>query len=266
MLIKKTIAAILVASAVSSSPANATGAVAGATEFTQIANNIILGESLVEQIAMVTQETLTATNTLNTYKTFLEDMMALPDDVMGSMLSLFTNDIGLYRNASSILSDAQSSTRELQGLYEMRYQDMLAMEQQGYNPQFYLSREMELARADDVAAKRLYEDMASVAESEQRLGAIAEMGKKAPQIASDIGGFQALAALAAAGATESAELNKTMREQMALDRNNEVLAAKNARFRMEQEKKRIEADKQAYDKLRQPVSKQSDYDLKPRKL
>lgn len=260
MLIKKTIAAILVASAVSSSPANATGAVAGATEFTQIANNIILGESLVEQIAMVTQETLTATNTLNTYKTFLEDMMALPDDVMGSMLSLFTNDIGLYRNASSILSDAQNSTRELQGLYEMRYQDMLAMEQQGYNPQFYLSRELELARADQVAAKRLQEDMASLSESEQRLAAIAEMGKKAPQIASDIGGFQVLAALAAAGATETAELNKTMREQMALDRDSDALAIENARHRTEQEKKRIEANRQAFDQMRQPVTAKPSYD------
>lgn len=67
--------------AVSSAPAGATGAVAGATEFTQIANNILLGESLVEQAAMVTQEIMTATNTLNTYKAALEDLTGLPDGV-----------------------------------------------------------------------------------------------------------------------------------------------------------------------------------------
>lgn len=267
MLSKRTFAAILVAGALSSPAAFAGGgATGGATEVTQMLNNGLLAKQLGEQTAMVAQEVMTATNTLNQYKTMLEDMKALPEGVMGEMLSLFTSDMNLFRQSSGILYDVQNSAGELQRLYETRYQDMYAMQQQGYDPRFYQSRELELARADEFAKKRLYEDLESLQKSEQRLGQIAGMAQKAPQITSTIGGFHALATIAAAQATEAAELNKSVREQMALDRNTDVAAAQNEKFRTDQEKKRIEDDRRAWDQLRRPVTRQSDYDIKPRKF
>lgn len=196
---------------VSSPPAGATGAVAGATEFTQIANNIMLGESLVEQMAMVAQETLTATNTLNSYKKAIEDLTGLPEGVVGSMLALLQGDLDAYYKLGSATSSARQGTEAVLEAAKRRAADMEAMATFGYDKAFYLAREYELAQADAEARKQLDADFEAVAQNEARLRELARVMRDSPDsIKSTVSGFQALNATVGLAAAETAETNRLL--------------------------------------------------------
>lgn len=196
--------------AVSSPPASA-GAVVGATEFTQIANNILLGDSLIEQMAMVAQETLTATNTLNTYKAAIEDLTGLPEGVVGSMLALLQGDLNAYYKLGSATSAARQGAEALLEAAKRRAADMQAMETFGYDKAFYLAREYELAQADDEARKQLDADFEAVAQNEARLRELARVMRDSPDsIKSTVSGFQALQATTGLAAAEAAETNRLL--------------------------------------------------------
>lgn len=196
--------------AVSSPPASA-GAVVGATEFTQIANYALLGESLVEQIAMVAQETLTATNTLNTYKAAIEDLTGLPDGVAQSMLALLQGDLDAYYKLSSATSSARRGTEAVLEAALRRAGDMGAMSEMGYDPRFFLSREFELAEMDAQARWQLDRDMEAVRQNELRLAHLSAVMRDAPgSIKSTVSGFQSLQATVGLAAAEAAETNRLL--------------------------------------------------------
>lgn len=197
--------------AVSSPPAGATGMVAGATEFTQIANNILLGDSLVNQIAMVAQETLTATNTLNTYKKAIEDLTGLPEGVVGSMLGLLQGDLDAYYKLSSATSSARQGTEAVLEAAKRRAADMEAMTVFGYDKAFYLAREYELAQADAEARRQLDSDFEAVRQNEARLAHLAQVMRDSPDsIKSTVSGFQTLNATVGLAAAEAAETNRLL--------------------------------------------------------
>lgn len=196
---------------VSSPPAGATGAVAGATEFTQIANNILLGDSLIEQMAMVAQETMTATNTLNTYKAAIEDLTGLPDGVAQSMLALLQGDLDSYYKLNQATNSARQGTEAVLEAAKRRAADMEAMTVFGYDKAFYLAREYELAQADAEARRQLDSDFEAVRQNETRLQHLAQVMRDAPDsIKSTVSGFQALNATVGLAAAEAAETNRLL--------------------------------------------------------
>lgn len=197
--------------AVSSPPAGATGAVAGATEFTQIANNILLGDSLIEQMAMVAQETMTATNTLNTYKAAIEDLTGLPDGVAQSMLALLQGDLDSYYKLNQATNSARQGTEAVLEAAKRRAADMEAMTVFGYDKAFYLAREYELAQADAEARRQLDNDFEAVRQNEARLAHLAQVMRDSPDsIKSTVSGFQALNATVGLAAAEAAETNRLL--------------------------------------------------------
>ena len=192
-------------------PAGATGMVAGATEFTQIANNILLGDSLVNQMASVAQETLTAANTLNTYKTQLLDLTGLPDGVAQSMLALLQGDLDSYYKLNQATNSAREGTEAMLEAALRRAGDMGAMAEMGYDPRFFLSREFELAEMDAQARWQLDRDMEAVRQNELRLAHLAQVMRDSPaSIVSTVSGFQALNATVGLAAAEGAETNRLL--------------------------------------------------------
>lgn len=213
---------------------------------------------------MVAQEIMTATNTLNTYNAALQDLMGLPGSVMQQMLSPFQNQLAAYHKVSSAVDGVYSSSMAANQLFESRYADMRLMQEKGFDPKYYLSREAELAARNADAKKRMEDEMAVLRQSEERMRTLQEAANQVPQINSTVGGLQALAALSAQGAAETAELNKAIRQQMAEKQVGDYRAAQAAEYL---EKKRLEeaaADREKLKELSQMPSKSYDYDLKPR--
>ncbi len=101
----KILAAALVAALVTPLPALATGAIAGATEPTQIMNNIQLVMSYVEQA----QQTVTQ---LNQYQTMLTNLMRLtPSELLGQASRQLWQDQGMtqtFTNLRNIIVNGQS--------------------------------------------------------------------------------------------------------------------------------------------------------------
>jgi conjugal transfer/entry exclusion protein len=264
MRFKKIVAAILVAGSVPASTAHAGAMAGGASEWTQIMNNIVLMQSLAEQAAMVAQEAMTATNTLNTYKTALQDLTALPGSVMQNMLSPFQNELATYHKVSSAVEGVRSSSMASNKLFETRYADMMTMRDKGYDPKYYLSREAELASRNADAKKRVDDEMAVLQQNEERLRHLQETAKQVPQINSTVGGLQTLAALSAQGAAETAELNKAIRQQMAEKAIDEYSTAQVTDRIEKQRAADLATDMERFKDVSKMPTKTYDYDLKYR--
>lgn len=99
-----------------SAPAHSTGLVAGATEFTQIANNI-------ELVAQVGEAVQTTSNTLMTAQSTMQQLRQLPESVMNEAMGglpvekvramadayvVMNQAVGVYKDAENVLRKAQS--------------------------------------------------------------------------------------------------------------------------------------------------------------
>lgn len=257
---------MLVAGALMVPAAHAGGATGGATEPTQILNKVLLTKQLSEQSAMVAQEVLTATNTLNTYNTMLKDMMALPAAIKDKMLSPFESELAAYYKAYKAVDELNKSSEAAYDLYLTRAKDMQEMAEKGFDPKHYLAREAELAARNADAKKRLDEDMAKLKLYEDRMTDLQKAAADIPGIESSIGGFQALAALTSRSVAEQIETNKLLQQQIAERRVGDVQAAKDEAKQAEAEKQRIQKAQDAFNALKQPVSKKYTYDLTAPKL
>jgi len=257
---------MLVAGALMVPAAHAGGATGGATEPTQILNKVLLTKQLSEQSAMVAQEVLTATNTLNTYNTMLKDMMALPAAIKDKMLSPFKSDLAAYYKAYKAVDELNKSSEAAYDLYLTRAKDMQEMAEKGFDPKYYLAREAELAARNADAKKRLDEDMAKLKLYEDRMTDLQKATEDIPNIESSIGGFQALSALTSRGVAEQLETNKLLQQQIAETNMSTNRAAQLKAYRHEQMVKQKQADTETLKQLSVPITTNYDYDLKYRDL
>lgn len=202
---------VLTLSALFSTQAAASGVVAGATEPTQLMNNILLGDSLVEQAAMVEQEILTATNTLNTYKAALQDLTGLPAGAAQAMLAPLQRELNAFYRLGDAADAARASSEQMFELSTRRASEMQAMAEHGYNPKYFIAREVELAGRSAEARRRLDADMEIVRQNEVRQKHLAQVMKDSPDsIKSTVSGLQALQATAGLAAAEAAETNRLL--------------------------------------------------------
>lgn len=194
----------------------------GATEWTQIANNIMLGKSLSEQTAMVAQEVMTATNTLNSYRMQIEDLAGLPAGAAQAMLAPLQRDLNAFYRLDQAAAAAIRAGDQMHEISLRRVTEMQAMAEHGFDPKYFLAREVELAARSAEARRRLDADMEIVRQNEVRQKHLAQIMKDSPAaIKSTVSGFGALHAAVGLGVAEAAETNRLLvaaRVEAALER------------------------------------------------
>lgn len=214
--------ALALSAALFSSQAVAGGATGGATEFTQIMNNGLLAKSLAEQSAMVAQEIMTATNTLNSYRMQIEDLTGLPAGAAQAMLAPLQRDLNAFYRLGDAADAARMSSERMFELSTRRAAEMRTMAELGYDPKHFLAREVELAARSAEARRQLDSDMEIVRQNEVRQKHLAQVMKDSPDsIKSTVGGFQALQAAVGLGVAEASETNRLLtaaRVEAALER------------------------------------------------
>lgn len=208
---KHKIIALGLAVALFSGQAAAGAAAGGATEWTQVANNIMLGKSLSEQTAMVAQEVLTATNTLNTYQAALQDLTGLPPGVTQAMLAPLQGDLNAFYRLGDATDAARMSNDRMFELSIRRAAEMRNMAEAGYDPKYFIAREAELAGRSAEARRQLDADMEIVRQNEVRQKHLAQVMQDSPaSIKSTVGGLQSLQATVGLAAAEAAETNRLL--------------------------------------------------------
>jgi hypothetical protein len=207
----KVIALALAAALFSGQAAAGGGVTGGATEPTQIMNNVLLGKSLSEQTAMVAQEIMTATNTLNTYQAALQDLTGLPSGVAQSMLAPLQGDLAAFYKLDQATAAARQANEQMFDLSIRRAAEWRAMAELGYDPKYFIAREVELAARSAEAQRQLEADMQAVQQNETRMKHLAKVMQDAPgSIKSTVSGLQTLQATAGLAAAEAAETNRLL--------------------------------------------------------
>ena len=98
-------------------PAHASGVVAGATEFTQIANNI-------ELVAQVGEATQTTANTLMTAQSTMQMLRQLPPSVVdGAMSGLPVDKVRAMADAYKVMSQATSVYKDAENVLRKAHYD-----------------------------------------------------------------------------------------------------------------------------------------------
>lgn len=203
---KKLLISLLMSGALIAPPANSAW---WASEWTQIANNVLLGSSLVEQGLMVANEIETALNTYNTYKAAMQDLAALPQSIMDEMLSPFNQNLANFTKIGDAVDGMNAATVAAHAIYKSRAEDMRNLSEAGFEPAYYAHREQELAEKSVEAQQLLNADRAAIAQAELRQKHVADLARDV-KIESTVSGLEKLASIAALAIAEQGETNKIL--------------------------------------------------------
>lgn len=221
----KKLAPLFLAALPLAAPAHASGLIAGATEFTQIANNI-------ELIAQVGEATQTTANTLMTAQSTMQALRQLPESVVNeAMRGLPVEKVRAMADAYKVMSQATSVYKDAENVLRKAQYDA---ERLGITPS-------ELLRHKATAAAQHGGVYRSAYEEEQRKLALlaktsAEVQKQAntvKSIDSNVGGIQFLA-------------SQNVQVQASLGQINESIARANELAFIEAEKAKIKDERTAH--------------------
>jgi conjugal transfer/entry exclusion protein len=178
--VRSAIAACCIASA---SVSVQSAAVWGATEWTQIANNM-------ELVVTAMQTIETATNTLNSFKQLKAMLEQLnPANIaamIGGQSAEFQQLVGLYDK----LNEAKSAYQDVSSMLQNSVAEMKAL---GQNPGQYLQFRAKLSMAKGGMYKANYEaDIAKVDNAKKQAQDLNKLIKSIPNITSTVGGLQAV--------------------------------------------------------------------------
>lgn len=166
-------------------PAHASGLIAGATEFTQIANNI-------ELIAQVGEATQTTANTLMTAQSTMQALRQLPESVVNeAMRGLPVEKVRAMADAYKVMSQATSVYKDAENVLRKAQYDA---ERLGITPSELLRHKANAAAQHGGIYLQTYE------QEQEKLRRLAETSKEVQKqantvksIDSNVGGIQFLA-------------------------------------------------------------------------
>lgn len=244
------LAALLLAFSV---PSHATGLVAGATEFTQIANNI-------ELIMQVSEATQTTANTLMTAQSTMQMLRQLPssaiDGAMGGLpvdkvramadaYQVMSKATSVYKDAADVLKKAESDAKQL-GITPselLRHKANAAAMHGGIYKQTYEQEQAKLARLAKTSAE-VQKQANTVQSIDSNVGGIQLLASQNVQVQASLADIATSIATANANAALEAEKAKKAKSD---DLNRSALA--DDEFRRNQQKAKESRDKISTDGL-----------------
>lgn len=199
----------------------ASGAVAGATEITQIANNVILGSSLVEQATTAAASVASKITLAQQYITMLQNIKNLPQDMLKELAAPYKNQIKALLELQTSIKDLKTSADNTKAMFGMRGQDWATS---GKSLTDYLKYEVALAdKKGGIYKKKLDQDIAAMDDMKEKATALRKTAEKTSSITGTVQGLQALTQLSGMATGELMEIKGVLLSQSA-DRNSEKVA------------------------------------------
>jgi len=187
----------------------------GSTEITQLSNNAILAKSVAQSAQQTALQITTATNTINTYMTALQNLQHLPAVAIAKMLAPYKNQIKDYATLYKSVSGVYTASKDLKDAVELRQREMIAMKK---SPAEYLAAEIRFAQSQgDGAGKRIEEDMKKLGLFENKAKELEDVQKSIPSdVTGNVQGLVVLNQQVAAMRAENMEMRGVLLQQKML--------------------------------------------------
>lgn len=224
---------------------HATGMVAGATEFTQIFNNIELATIVSEEVAQYGQMLSDYAVQVNQYNTLIRNLTTLPQKVLNEITKPFDREIKAFNKVyravqatDTVLSTQQKMLEDLDKLYETKNltpeQMILASYQNSVN------------RRDDYAAQ-VKAQTQLMSEVETRAGDMKAVAESIGSIEGTRDGLQTNAQMLSILGNELNAMNRTLTSMHKFQLNEQGLQPSIEAARAKEEAQRLLAIKKAKD-------------------
>lgn len=191
--------------------ASATGLIAGATEPTQIANNIELGASLIEQASTAASALAAKITLAQQYITMLQNIKNLPQDMLNELSKPYKDQIKALTDLQTSVKDLKSAAENTNAMFRSRGQDFTTS---GKSLNDYLKFEVALAdKKGGEYKKRLDQDIAAMDTMKDKATALRKTAEKTSSITGAVQGLQHLSQLSTMQAGELMEIKAALLQQ-----------------------------------------------------
>lgn len=187
----------------------------GSTEITQVSNNVILAKSVAQSAQQTALQITTATNTINTYMTALQNLQHLPAVAIARMLAPYKDQVKEYAKLYKAVYGVYTTSKDLKDAVEQRQREMIALKK---SPTEYLAAEIKFAQSQgDGAGKRIEEDMKRLGLFEKKAKELEEVQKSIPSdVTGNVQGLVVLNQQVTAMRAENMEMSATLMQQKVL--------------------------------------------------
>jgi type IV secretion system protein TrbJ len=191
-------------------------ATGGASEFTQIANNMELATSVAKQSAMVTEQITARITLLNQYTTMITNLKNIPQNIIQETLAPYQTQLDAFRQLQGSVSNLRGAADSTRAMFESRGVDF---RNSGMDMGSFLKYELALAnKKGGIYRQRMDQDFASMDALRDKASALRSTAAKTSAITGNVQGLQQLSQLSAMQAGELMEIKSTLLSQSA-DRN-----------------------------------------------
>lgn len=222
-----------------SGPALAGGSTGGATEVTQVMNNMELMASVSKQSQLVAGQIRDYASQVNQYMTMVQNLKNLPAKVISETLAPHKDtlrDLGqLYQATTDVYSSASEA-------YETLQRRRAEMEALKLSPSEYVNAEMLLAKTKGGIYKEQAErDIKAFENAQKKSEKLASMGEEINNVKGNVQGLQFLAQQNQAIIGELMELNSQLREKSLEDKQSGEQTMKDGAERKKRDLEQMEA-------------------------
>ncbi len=221
MFKRKLVCALVTCSLVASPVSMAGGSVAGATEPTQILNNIELAVQTVKQARMVVEQISIALATAQTVVHGVRNLANLPQAAMDQMLAPYQSQINDLRALLGAVKGMKTAAESVRGLMDARLREAGSLK---LDIRSYMQMEKQLAdKRGGIYRQRMDQDIAAIDNLALRADQLRRIASQTKILTGNLQGIQLLNQQATLQAGELMEIKAALLSESA-DRNQENAA------------------------------------------
>ena len=152
------------------------GGVAGATEITQLLNNVELAAATGHQASMVAEQVQTKLTALQQYATMMTNLKNLPQEVLDQALGPYQQQIDGLRQIYGAVTDVKQAADDTRNLFTRRIGEMQSLKM---NPRDYQVAESALAaKKGGIYERQMRADLAALDNLRVRAEQLQTLSKK----------------------------------------------------------------------------------------
>lgn len=184
------------------------GAGGGATEVTQLQNNIELVASVAKQAAMVEQQIVSNVNLIKHYATMTQNLRTLSPQSLSQALAVYNSQVYAFQNLQRSVGAIQ---RAATSAYEMQSERLTEANALGLDMPSYLRNEVALANTRGGAYRqRLDQDYATIQNLSDRALNLQQVSASTAGVTGNVQGLQNLSQISSIAAGELMEVKAAL--------------------------------------------------------
>ncbi len=180
----------------------------GASEMTQIMNNMELVASVSKQAAMVNQQITSNINLVNHYTTMVQNLKTLSPQALSQALSSYQSQLAAFQSMQRSVGALQQAAQSVYAMGKGRTNEASSL---GMGMDTYLKKEVALANSKGGAYKqRLDQDFATIQNLADRSNNLQQVSAATASVTGNLQGIQNLSQISSIAAGELMEVKAAL--------------------------------------------------------